>query len=226
MVEICGRETFAAAPSSAWVIPRERLAVRIARPSLPHEDIPVIALSSDCMTRSRVADSRHLLCTAHCIPSSTGPFEVVGHPLGGPLPLGGRHRFRGPAPSAAHNQDVLQKISHANKHIANLVHVSSVGAGLALGCPQRADGCEENAVSCWQAVLPGVQQNADAEEAGSDGVDAVSHPAQRLEMVLGGVASGFCCASDFARQVLSFFKQHRAGLAVLGQEAAAYEFRA
>ena len=35
-----------------------------------------------------------------------------------------------------------------------------------------------------------------------------------------------CCASDFARQVLSFFKQHRAGLAVLGQEAAAYEFRA
>ena len=39
-------------------------------------------------------------------------------------------------------------------------------------------------------------------------------------MLVGG------CASDFARQVLSFFKQHRAGLAVLGQEAAAYEFRA
>ena len=39
-------------------------------------------------------------------------------------------------------------------------------------------------------------------------------------------ASSLCCASDFARQVLSFFKQHRAGLAVLGQEAAAYEFRA
>ena len=119
------------------------------------------------------------------------PFEVVSHPLGGPLPLGGRHRFRGPVPSAAHNQDVLQKISHANKHIANLVHVSSIGAGLALGCPQRADGCEDNAVSCSQAVPPGMQQNADAEETGSDGVDAISHPAQRLEMVLSGVASDF-----------------------------------
>ena len=42
----------------------------------------------------------------------------------------------------------------------------------------------------------------------------------------GGVFAWLCCASDFARQVLSFFKQHRAGLAVLGQEAAAYEFRA
>ena len=33
-----------------------------------------------------------------------------------------------------------------------------------------------------------------------------------------------CVASDFARQILSFFKQRQAGLAVLGQEAAAYEF--
>ena len=41
-----------------------------------------------------------------------------------------------------------------------------------------------------------------------------------------GSGHSLCCASDFARQVLSFFKQRRAGLAVLGQEAAAYEFRA
>ena len=33
------------------------------------------------------------------------PFEVVGYPLGGPIPLGGRHRFRGPVPSAAHIAD-------------------------------------------------------------------------------------------------------------------------
>ena len=40
-------------------------------------------------------------------------------------------------------------------------------------------------------MLACVQQNPDAEEAGSDGVDAVSHPAQGFEMVLRGAASGF-----------------------------------
>ena len=33
------------------------------------------------------------------------PVEVVGYPLGGPIPLGGRHRFRGSVPSAAHIAD-------------------------------------------------------------------------------------------------------------------------
>ena len=75
-----------------------------------------------------------------------------------PYPCGPHPVVEPPAGHAGqHNEDVLQKISNANKHLANLVHASSSGAGLALGCPQRADGCEENTVSCGQAVLPGVQ---------------------------------------------------------------------
>ncbi|WP_419837097.1 hypothetical protein [Candidatus Poriferisodalis sp.] len=42
-----------------------------------------------------------------------------------------------------------------------------------------------------------------------------------LAGLAGEAGDRFCVASDFARQILSFFKQHRAGLAVFVQEAAA-----